>query len=99
VLGPGLGDLFVGRVAGNVDSIHMLGSFEFAKVVKGTKLSSSWATPPAAQTAMPVKTSGGAVNDIREKSQSIADLGEEGALKVVGAMCDITSNQVRFPDI
>jgi carbonic anhydrase len=34
----GIGDIFVGRVAGNVESINMLGSFEFAKGVKGTKL-------------------------------------------------------------
>ncbi len=34
----GIGDIFVGRVAGNVESINLLGSFEFAKGVKGTKL-------------------------------------------------------------
>jgi carbonic anhydrase len=34
----GIGDLFVGRVAGNIEDIHMLGSFEFAKQVVGTKL-------------------------------------------------------------
>jgi carbonic anhydrase len=34
----GIGDLFVGRVAGNIEDIHMLGSFEFAKEVVGTKL-------------------------------------------------------------
>ena len=34
----GLGDVFVGRVAGNIEDIHMLGSFEFAKGVKCTKL-------------------------------------------------------------
>jgi carbonic anhydrase len=34
----GIGDLFVGRVAGNIEDIHMIGSFEFAKVVVGTKI-------------------------------------------------------------
>ncbi|ANM32183.1 hypothetical protein ABI59_10070 [Acidobacteria bacterium Mor1] len=34
----GIGDLFVGRVAGNIEDIHMLGSFEFAKEVVGTRL-------------------------------------------------------------
>lgn len=38
VFDQGIGDLFVGRVAGNIEDIHMIGSFEFAKVVKGTKL-------------------------------------------------------------
>lgn len=38
VFDQGIGDLFVGRVAGNVEDTHILGSFEFAKVVKGTKL-------------------------------------------------------------
>lgn len=38
IFDQGIGDLFVGRVAGNVEDIHMLGSFEFAKVVKGTKV-------------------------------------------------------------
>ena len=34
----GIGDLFVGRVAGNIEDIHMIGSFEFAKVVVGTRI-------------------------------------------------------------
>lgn len=34
----GIGDIFVGRVAGNVEDINMIGSFEFAKGIKGTKL-------------------------------------------------------------
>ncbi len=34
----GIGDIFVGRVAGNVEDVHMLGSFEFASAVVGTKL-------------------------------------------------------------
>ncbi len=38
IFDQGIGDLFVGRVAGNIEDIHMLGSFEFAKYVEGTKL-------------------------------------------------------------
>lgn len=34
----GIGDIFVGRVAGNIEDIHILGSFEFAKHIQGTKL-------------------------------------------------------------
>jgi carbonic anhydrase len=38
IFDQGIGDIFVGRVAGNIEDIHMLGSFEFAKEVVGTKL-------------------------------------------------------------
>ncbi len=38
IFDQGIGDLFVGRVAGNIEDINMLGSFEFAKGVVGTKL-------------------------------------------------------------
>ena len=34
----GIGDIFVGRVAGNVEDVHMLGSFEFASAIAGAKL-------------------------------------------------------------
>ncbi len=36
------------------------------------------------------------VRDIREKSQIINDLESEGRLKVVGAMYDISTGEVRF---
>jgi carbonic anhydrase len=38
VLDQGIGDLFVGRVAGNIDDDAMLGSFEFATAIAGAKL-------------------------------------------------------------
>lgn len=38
VFDQGIGDIFVGRVAGNIEDIHMLGSFEFATELSGTKL-------------------------------------------------------------
>ncbi len=38
VFDQGIGDIFVGRVAGNVESVNMVGSFEFAAALKGVKL-------------------------------------------------------------
>jgi carbonic anhydrase len=38
VFDQGIGDIFVGRVAGNVATIDQLGSMEFATKVAGTKL-------------------------------------------------------------
>lgn len=38
VFDQGIGDLFVGRVAGNVEDVQMLGSIEFATAVAGSKL-------------------------------------------------------------
>lgn len=38
VFDQGIGDVFVGRVAGNVEDVNMLGSMEFATAAAGTKL-------------------------------------------------------------
>jgi len=38
VFDQGIGDLFVGRVAGNIESVELLGSIEFATKVAGAKL-------------------------------------------------------------
>lgn len=38
IFDQGIGDVFVGRVAGNIEDIDMLGSFEFATAAVGTKL-------------------------------------------------------------
>ena len=38
VFDQGIGDLFVGRVAGNIESVEQLGSLEFATKVAGAKL-------------------------------------------------------------
>lgn len=38
VFDQGIGDLFVGRVAGNFENVDMLGSFEFATKLAGTPL-------------------------------------------------------------
>jgi len=37
VFDQGIGDVFVGRVAGNIEDINMIGSFEFAAALKGVK--------------------------------------------------------------
>lgn len=38
VFDQGIGDVFVGRVAGNVENVDMLGSFEFATKAAGSKV-------------------------------------------------------------
>jgi carbonic anhydrase len=38
IFDQGIGDVFVGRVAGNVEDVNMLGSFEFATKVAGSKV-------------------------------------------------------------
>ncbi|GAB4549822.1 MAG: carbonic anhydrase family protein [Phycisphaerales bacterium] len=38
VFDQGIGDLFVGRVAGNFENVDMLGSFEFGTAVAGSRL-------------------------------------------------------------
>ncbi|MEE4273890.1 MAG: carbonic anhydrase family protein [Thermoanaerobaculales bacterium] len=38
IFDQGIGDLFVGRVAGNVEDVNMVGSFEFATKVAGSKV-------------------------------------------------------------
>ena len=38
VFDQGIGDVFVGRVAGNVENVDMLGSFEFATKLAGSKV-------------------------------------------------------------
>ena len=38
VFDQGIGDIFVGRVAGNIENVHQLGSMEFATKLSGAKL-------------------------------------------------------------
>lgn len=37
IFDQGIGDIFVGRVAGNIEDTNMVGSFEFAAALKGVK--------------------------------------------------------------
>jgi carbonic anhydrase len=139
VFDQGIGDIFVGRVAGNVENVHMLGSFEFASAVVGTKLlvvmghTSCGAVKGACADAQlgnltallaDIKPSVEAIRashepnqnlceaphvdhiaednvrrtiaDIRAQSPVLAGLEQEGKLKIVGAMYDISNGRVTF---
>lgn len=139
VFDQGVGDIFVARVAGNVENVHMLGSFEFASAVVGTKLlvvmghTSCGAVKGACADAQlgnltallaeiepsvdAIRASHGpgqnvceaphvdhiaednvrrTIADIRAQSPVLAGLEQEGKLKIVGAMYDITSGRVTF---
>ena len=140
VFDQGIGDIFVGRVAGNIEDINMLGSFEFASAVVGTKLlvvmghTSCGAVKGACANAQldnltnllaeirpavelveaerpnedvcqaPHVDHIATVNvqrtikDIRQKSPVLAGLEDEGKLKIVGAMYDISTGKVTFLD-
>ena len=138
VFDQGIGDIFVGRVAGNVEDVNMVGSFEFASALVGTKVlvvmghTSCGAVKGACADAElgnltdlledlrePVELIEAkhpetdvcvaphvdhiaeenvrkTIRDIREMSPVLADLENDGKLKIVGAMYDITSGKVTF---
>jgi len=54
ILDLGIGDIFSGRVAGNVADEDVLGSMEFACKVAGSKVVLVMATPPAARSRVPL---------------------------------------------
>ena len=138
IFDQGIGDMFVGRVAGNVESVNMTGSFEFATALKGVKLlvvmghTSCGAVAGACAGAelgnltallgeikpsvdlvkaehpgqnaceaplldtIAVENVMATIEDIRAMSPIITGLEDEGKLKVVGAMYDITTGKVTF---
>jgi carbonic anhydrase len=138
VFDQGIGDMFVGRVAGNVEDVNMVGSFEFATALVGVKVlvvmghtacgavAGSCAgaelgnltallgdirpavdlvkaeNPGKDACAAPLLDTIAVANvndtiaDIRKMSPVISGLEDEGKLKVVGAMYDITTGQVTF---
>jgi carbonic anhydrase len=139
VFDQGIGDIFVGRVAGNVESVNMVGSFEFATALvgvkalvvmghtscgavsgacKGAKLGNLTALLGEIQPAvdlvkaehpgeedacaaplvddMAAQNVNDTIERIRKMSPVIQGLEEEGKLKVVGAMYDITTGKVTF---
>lgn len=138
VFDQGIGDVFVGRVAGNVESTNMTGSFEFASALVGVKVlvvmghTSCGAVAGACAGAelgnltallgeiqpavdlvkaehpgenaceaplldtIAVANVTQTIEDIRATSPVIVGLEEEGKLKVVGAMYDITTGEVTF---
>lgn len=138
VFDQGIGDIFVGRVAGNVESTNMTGSFEFASALVGVKVlvvmghTSCGAVAGSCAAAelgnltallgdirpavdlvkaenpgknvceaplldtIAVANVEQTIADIRASSPVISGLEEEGKLKVVGAMYDISTGEVTF---
>lgn len=137
IFDQGIGDLFVGRVAGNVENEDQLGSMEFATKLAGAKLvlvlghSSCGAVKGACDGAKlgnlttlidkikpAVESVDGfkpeernssneqfvekvveanvrrTVDDIRKRSQVLADLEASGQIKIVGAVYDLKSGKV-----
>lgn len=140
IFDKGIGDIFVGRVAGNFVNVDMLGSLEFATQVAGSKLvvimghESCGAVKSAIDdvqlgniTAMLEKIKPAVemtnnydgeqttqnseyvtrvvennvrytIQEIREKSQLIRQLEEEGDILIVGAFYDLDTGKVTFLD-
>lgn len=139
VFDQGVGDIFVGRVAGNVVDTNLLGSFEFATAAAGSKLivvlghTACGAVKGACDgvevgnlTALldeiepavdAVDTPLGAdrssanaefvnrvvetnvrmqVNELLRRSDVVRGLVAEGRVKVVGAVHDLSTGEVRF---
>jgi len=139
VFDQGVGDLFVGRVAGNVVDTNLLGSFEFATAAAGSKLivvmghtacgavkgacdgvelGNLTALLDEIEPAMDaVSTPVGAdrssantafvndvietnvkmqVNELLRRSDVVRGLVEQGQVKVVGAVHDISTGEVTF---
>ena len=139
VFDQGVGDIFVGRVAGNVVDTNLLGSFEFATAAAGSKvivvmghtacgavkgacdgveLGNLTALldeiePAIDAVSTPVGTdrsSGNTefvnrvietnvrmqVNELLRRSDVVRGLVEEGKVKVVGAVHDLATGEVRF---
>ncbi|AKS41204.1 carbonic anhydrase family protein [Wenzhouxiangella marina] len=139
VFDQGVGDIFVGRVAGNVVDTNLLGSFEFATAAAGSKLivvmghTACGAVmgacdgvevgnltalldeiePAIDAVSTPVGTDRSSanaefvnrvaetnvrmqVNELLRRSDVIRGLVEQGQVKVVGAIHDLATGEVRF---
>jgi len=139
VFDQGVGDIFVGRVAGNVVDTNLLGSFEFATAAAGSKVivvmghTACGAVKGACDgvelgnlTALldeiepavdavntPVGTDRSSaniefvndvvetnvrmqVNELLRRSDVVRELAENGQVKVVGAVHDISTGEVTF---
>lgn len=138
VFDQGIGDVFVARVAGNVENADILGSLEFATEIIGAKLVVVMGHTrcgavagacndvrlghltglvgrirPAIREAfirhsdvpkgsiefhdlVSERNVERTVSDIRAKSPILRSLEEDGRLKIVGAMYDVTTGRVRF---
>jgi carbonic anhydrase len=139
VFDTGIGDTFIGRVAGNVVNDDLLGSMEFGCAVAGSKvivvlghtacgavkgaiddvvLGSLTGLLARIKPAIPAtkydgeKSSNNAgyvdavattnvtlsVAEIRRRSPVLEDLEKKGSLKIVGAMYDLATGEVKFLD-
>ncbi len=139
VFDQGVGDIFVGRVAGNVVDTNLLGSFEFATAAAGSKLivvmghTACGAVkgacdgvelgnltalldeiePAIDAVSTPVGTDRSSantafvndvietnvkmqVNELLRRSDVVRGLVEQGQVKVVGAVHDISTGEVTF---
>jgi carbonic anhydrase len=139
VFDQGVGDIFVGRVAGNVVDTNLLGSFEFATAAAGSKLivvmghTACGAVkgacdgvevgnltalldeiePAIDAVSTPVGTDRSSantefvnrvietnvrmqVNELLRRSDVIRGLVDQGQVKVVGAVHDLATGEVRF---
>lgn len=130
-----IGDIFVGRVAGNFENTDLLGSMEFATAVAGAKVivvlghtecgavkgaidgaELGNLTPMLAEISPAIPAGGGSgkdadfvdrvvesnvrrtVRDIAARSPVMLDMINKGDLKVVGAVYDLQTGQVRWLD-
>jgi carbonic anhydrase len=139
VFDQGIGDIFVGRVAGNIESTEQLGSIEFATKVAGVKLvmvlgheacgavkgacdhvKMGNLTELLEQITPAVESVQGhndrssknkafvdevieanvrkTVADLRERSEVLAALEKEGAIKIVGAVYSLHGGKVTLLD-
>lgn len=143
VFDKGVGDVFVGRVAGNIENEDMLGSFEFGTALAGSKVivvlghSSCGAVKgavdyaavkemgmgnlnhlleninPAVEGAMKEGEERSSANKdlvkrsveenvkltverIRNKSEKLKSLEDEGKIKIVGAVYDLNTGKVNW---
>ncbi len=138
VFDQGIGDLFVGRVAGNVEDIQMLGSMEFATALAGSKLvmvlghescgaikgaidqaklgnltellrdiepavqdagdveGKHTSKNPALVEAATLANVRRTVEDLRSRSDVLADLEAKGKIRIVGAYYTLHDGRVRL---
>ena len=143
IFNQGIGDLFVGRVAGNVETVEQMGSYEFATAIAGSKLivvlgHSSCGAVKGTIDAEAVSKMGHSnlnglvsqinpavlsvieddekrassnsdlvervihenvkhtIADLRTQSNTLAELEEEGKIKIVGAVYDLPTGKVHW---
>lgn len=98
------GDAFVGRVAGNVFNPDMLGSFEFATRLAGSKVivvlgqTQCGAVKGACDHAVGEANVRLAQDSVVKESPVIKELVDAGKVIIVGAVYDLESGVVRFLD-